>query len=166
MSPPEIKEIKEIKVLIGQVHLTRPPHVLQSVLGSCIGLVIYDPEIRLAGMAHILLPDSGGKPPGALCGKYGDHAVSCLIEGLTSRGAGLRRLRAKMAGGARMFDRALDYRRDIGASNSLAVEEALQRAGIPLVAKDVGGSLGRRVDFLPETMQLVVEDFAQARHVI
>ncbi len=161
-----IADIKEIKVLIGQVHLTRPPHVLQSVLGSCIGLVIYDPEIHLAGMAHVLLPDSGGKPRGALGGKYGDHAVETLLEGLLGHGAARRRLRAKMAGGARMFDHALDYRRDIGAGNVAAVEEALRRAEIPIIGKHVGGTLGRRIDFLPESLQLTVEDFAQARHVL
>ena len=49
MSGTEATAIKEFKVLIGQVHLTRAPHRLQSVLGSCIGLVIYDAQIRLAG---------------------------------------------------------------------------------------------------------------------
>lgn len=162
MSP----DIKEIKVLIGQVHLTRPPHILQSVLGSCIGLVIFDPETHLAGMAHVLLPDSGGKPRGALCGKYGDHAVDCLLEGMSHHGGLRRRLKAKMAGGARMFEHAMDYQRDIGAGNIAAVEAALQRAGIPLIGRHVGGALGRRIDFHPETLQLNVEDFEQVRHVI
>jgi chemotaxis protein CheD len=158
--------IKEIKVLIGQVHLTRPPHRLQTVLGSCIGLVIYDQETRLTGMAHVLLPSSQGKPRGALPGKYGDHAVACLVEGLLSHGAGRSRLRAKMAGGARMFDHAIDYSRDIGASNIAAVEAALVQTGIPIVARHMGGTLGRRVDFDPETLRYAVEDFGHQETVI
>lgn len=159
-------EIKEIKVLIGQVHLTRPPHLLQSVLGSCIGLAMYDPEAHLAGMAHVLLPDSGGRPRGSLPGKYSDHAVACLLEGLVSHGGVRSRLRAKMAGGARMFDHALEYRQDVGACNIAAVSAALQRADIPLVASKVGGSLGRKVEFDPATLRLLVEDFAQHSEVL
>ncbi len=154
-------ETKEIKVLIGQVHLTRPPHRLHSVLGSCIGLVIYDPEIRLAGMAHILLPDSGGKPRGALPGKYADHAVDCLLEALVTHGAARSRLRCKLAGGARMFDHSMDYHRDIGGSNIASVETALHEAKIPVLGKHVGGSLGRRIEFTPEDLGLLVEDFGQ-----
>lgn len=159
-------EIKAIKVLIGQVHLCRPPHLLQSVLGSCIGLAIYDPDARIAGMAHVLLPESGGRPRGALPGKYGDHAVECLIEGLLAHGAARARLRAKIAGGARMFDHALDYRRDVGAANVAAVEAALAQGGVPLQARHVGGGLGRRVEFCPATLAYVVEDFAAHRTVL
>ena len=159
-------EPKQIKVLIGQVHLTRPPHCLQTVLGSCIGLVIYDPEIHLSGMAHVLLPSSEGKPRGALPGKYGDHAVECLVEGLLQHGASRNRLRSKIAGGARMFDHSIDYRRDIGASNIASVEEALKRVGIPIVAHHVGGTLGRRVEFAPAAFSMRVEDFGQAETVI
>ena len=162
----EPKAVKEIKVLIGQVHLTKPPHRLQSVLGSCIGVVLYDPEIRLTGMAHVLLPDSAGKPRGALPGKYADHAVDCLLEGLLAHGAGRSRLRAKMAGGARMFDHSLDHRRDIGAGNIAAVTSALQRIGVPLIASHVGGNLGRRIDFDPDSLRLVVEDFGQGETVL
>lgn len=166
MSAAEPATVKEIKVLIGQVHLCRPPHLLQSVLGSCIGLAIFDPGIRLAGMAHVLLPDSGGRPRGPLPGKYGDHAVGCLVEGLLAHGAIRSRLRAKIAGGARMFDHALDYRRDVGAANVAAVEAALAAAGVPLLARHVGGSLGRRVEFDAETQQLLVEDFAHHQQVL
>jgi chemotaxis protein CheD len=156
-------QIKDIKVLIGQVHLTRSPNRLQSVLGSCIGLVIYDPEIRLAGMAHVLLPHAEGRPRGMLPGKYADHAVDCLLESLTAHGAARSRLRCKFAGGARMFDHALDYTRDIGASNIASVTDALAAARIPVIAHHVGGRLGRRVEFTPEDLTLVVEDFGHNR---
>ncbi len=162
----EAKVVKEIKVLIGQVHLTRPPNRLQSVLGSCIGVVIYDLETRLTGMAHVLLPDSAGKPRGALPGKYGDHAVACLLEGLLAHGAGRSRLRAKMAGGASMFEHSLDCCRDIGGSNIAAVDAALRRIGVPLIAQHVGGTLGRRIDFDPDSLRLVVEDFGKGETVL
>ncbi len=160
------KPVKEIKVLIGQVHLTHPPHRLQTVLGSCIGLVIYDPEVHLMGMAHVLLPDSQGKERGPLPGKYGNHAVLCLIEGLLTHGANRSRLRAKIAGGARMFDYSPSYHRDIGASNIESVTAALATAGIPILAQHVGGNLGRRAEFNPESLRLAIEPFGQAEIVL
>jgi chemotaxis protein CheD len=153
--------VKDIKVLIGQVHVTRPPHRLQTVLGSCIGLVIYDPQIRLAGMAHVLLPNSDGRPPGLLPGKYGDHAVRCLITSLLAHGASRTRLMSKLAGGARMFEHTLENSRDIGASNILAVIKSLKDSGIPIAASHLGGCLGRRAEFTPEDLSYQIEDFGQ-----
>jgi chemotaxis protein CheD len=158
---------KIIKVLIGQVALTRPPNRLESVLGSCIGLVLYDAEVGIAGMAHILLPDSAGRQTGNLPGKYADHAVPCLIDGLVRHGASRGRLKAKYAGGARMFSKSLDYQNhDVGGNNSEAVRMALREADIAVVSRDVGGAAGRKVIFHLDTMRLHIEDFSSRSEVI
>lgn len=159
---------KLIKVLIGQVSLTRHPNVLESVLGSCIGLVIYDPDIGLAGMAHVLLPDSHGKEPAAnLPGKYADHAVACLIQGLKQHGARKSGLKAKVAGGAKMFTGQLAYRqKDVGSANIDAVQHLLSAAGIPIVGQDTGGPKGRRVSLAIDTWAYTVNRFDQGSVVI
>ncbi len=162
-----VKNAKSVKVLIGQVCITRTPNLLESVLGSCIGLVIYDPVISLAGMAHILLPDSSGKSAGDLPGKYADHAVLCLKRALVKHGGNEKRLKAKYAGGAKMFsDMKNPFQRDIGSNNINAVQTLLREYNIPVVSSDTGGSVGRRVCFAIENMQYVVEDFAERRQVI
>lgn len=158
---------RAIKVLIGEVNLTRHPNRLCAVLGSCIGLVIYDPGADLAGMAHVLLPDSSGRRPSELPGKYADQAVPCLRDGLVEFGAHVRRLRAKVAGGAHMFAGTMAPRdEDVGAQNIKAVEAALRAVGIPLLGKDVGGPSGRKVEFLLDRQELVVEDFEARRIVV
>lgn len=158
---------KVIKVLIGQVDLTRPPNRLQAVLGSCIALVIYDPTEKLAGMAHILLPNSQGRPTSALPGKYADQAVRCLLDGLDKYGGKRVRYRAKMAGGAHMFAKSLQKKDgDVGGLNVAAVQSALADAGITVLAKDVGGAQGRKVEFSAQTAEFVVEDFAARRQIL
>lgn len=156
-----------IKVLIGQVSLTRAPNRLESVLGSCIGLVVYDEISGIAGMAHVLLPDSAGRAAGKLPGKYADRALPCLITGLLKHGANRSGLKAKIAGGARMFQNAMDYQTgDVGSGNVAAVRAALKEANIPIVSAEVGGTAGRKATFDVASFHLTVEDFAKRRVVI
>jgi chemotaxis protein CheD len=116
-------------------------------LGSCIGLALIDRSSGVAGMAHIVLPESNGsdKEPG----RFADLAVPALIAQMQKAGAVTRRLDAVLAGGARMFE--LDEM-DIGARNAAAVKSGLARAGLRVRAADIGGDRGR-------TMRLTVGDF-------
>lgn len=161
-----LREAKQIKVLIGQVHLVRSPHRLQAVLGSCIAAVVYDPTERLAGMAHVLLPDSTGRQKGTLAGKYADEAIPCLCRGLREHGGAPGRFRAKIAGGARMFRRIREGGVDVGRLNIEAIEAALKAEGVPLLGSHVGGDAGRKVEFLTESLELVVEDFAARKEIL
>jgi chemotaxis protein CheD len=112
-------------------------------LGSCIGLVLTDPQAGVAGMAHVMLPASlpgADGPPG----KFADTAVPALIDQVTRLGALRVRLQAWMAGGAQMFggDGGAPML-NIGERNVRAVREALGAAGIRVRAADTGGVSGR-----------------------
>jgi len=163
----ETMEIRIIKVLIGEVSLTHSPNILQTVLGSCVGVVVYDQIAGLAGMAHVLLPDSRGQSPGKLPGKFADLAVACLVSGLNEIGARRDRLHAKFAGGAQMFVDSMNYgTNDVGESNVRAVKKSLDYHRITLVACDTGGVGGRKVEFNPGTFALRIENFASGVKVI
>ena len=157
---------KILKVLIGQVHLTRPPNLMEAVLGSCVGVAIFDEKDGIAGLAHVFLPDSGGKPAETLPGKYADHAVESLVEGIRSHG-GNGKLRAKIAGGARMFGPAKEGAPpDVGTLNIAATREALKRFDIPIIGADTGGTCGRRVCFNPANREYLVESFNNERRIL
>jgi len=116
-------------------------------LGSCIGLALIDRLSGVAGMAHIVLPESGGssKEPG----KFADTAVPAMLAQMQKAGAVTRRLDAVLAGGARMFELG---EMDIGARNAAAVKDGLTRAGLKIRAAETGGNRGR-------TLRLTVGDF-------
>ncbi|HJS95944.1 MAG TPA: chemotaxis protein CheD [Solirubrobacteraceae bacterium] len=116
-------------------------------LGSCIGLALIDRSSGVAGMAHIVLPESNGSNHEP--GKFADLAVPALVAQMQKAGAVTRRLEAVLAGGARMFELG---EMDIGARNSAAVKAGLSRAGLRVRAADTGGNRGR-------TMRLTVGDF-------
>jgi chemotaxis protein CheD len=117
-------------------------------LGSCIGLAVIDRRSGIAGMAHIVLPESpSASDPEP--GKFANTAVPELISQMKRAGATVRRLDAVLAGGARMFTLG-DM--DIGARNAEAVKEGLARSGVTVRAADTGGNRGR-------TMRLTVGEF-------
>jgi chemotaxis protein CheD len=108
-------------------------------LGSCIGLALVDREAGVAGLAHVVLPESQGKPGPAA--KFADLAIPDLITRLVDAGAERRRLQAVLIGGARMFTVGASL--DIGARNSEAVREALGKERIKIHAEEIGGNRGR-----------------------
>jgi len=137
-------------VRMGEIEVSRRTgdELVARGLGSCIGLALIDRSSGVAGMAHIVLPESNGSDPER--GKFADLAVPALLAQMQRAGAVTRRLEAVMCGGARMF--ALGEM-DIGARNAAAVKAGLTRAGLTVRAADTGGSRGR-------TMRLTVGEFS------
>ena len=142
-------EYNEIKVGIADSNVAFSPDRLITVgLGSCVGIAIYDKNIGIAGLAHIMLPDSSqfNKITNEI--KFADLAIPILVADMIKKGAKLRNMRAKIAGGASMFnfsDKSIVM--DIGNRNSIAVKNALKVLAIPLLAEDIGGNKGRTLIF-------------------
>lgn len=137
---------------ISDLKTCRAPDVLVTyALGSCIGICMVDELTGIGGLSHIMLPDSTQSLSGKdMPMRFADTAIPMLIDQLVGMGASRGRLKAKIAGGAVMFATAND-RFNIGERNIVAVTEALKKANIPIVAKDVGLDYGRTVFFYPET---------------
>ncbi len=108
-------------------------------LGSCIGLAVCDRAAGVAGLAHIVLPESRGS--GHAAGKFADLAVAELLARVRALGALGPRLEIAIAGGARMF--ALEAGMDVGSRNEEAVRAQLRRAGLRVRAAHTGGDQGR-----------------------
>lgn len=115
-------------------------------LGSCVGLVVYDDDLDVAGMVHIMLPSSS-KPDPLYPPKYANTAIPWLVESLLALGANPRKLRAKYAGGAQMFKNLHSDAMRIGERNVESVATVLANLAIPVIATDVGGNMGRTVHF-------------------
>jgi chemotaxis protein CheD len=165
--PPTTTEIQTLTVGMGEIAVARKPDMLSCIgLGSCIGLVLYDPIRGWAGMAHIMLPSSRGPRGKEKPGKFADTAVVELIAELESRGSLRSFLRAKMAGGARMFSISSAPNGSIGEQNVAATREALRSAGIRLEGEETGGTKGRSIVFSPETTLLEIRCVGQESRVI
>ncbi|MFC0301400.1 chemotaxis protein CheD [Virgibacillus soli] len=148
-----------VKVGISDLNIVTAPCVIRtSGLGSCVGVVIFDAQKKIAGLAHIMLPESKmTKQDNSNAYKYADTAIEILIHKLVENGARKFALQAKIAGGAQMFKltTANDMMR-IGPRNVEAVEKKLHEHKIPIMAADVGGNNGRTIEFNPDTNMLKI----------
>lgn len=155
---------KVVKVGIADMNIVKSPHLIRtSGLGSCVGVIIYDSRIELAGLAHIMLPDSSLAKNGSLNrAKYADTAIEELVKVILKQGANQFALKAKIAGGAQMFQfSSKNEMMRIGPRNVEAVKNSLQYYRIPIIAEDVGGSSGRTVEFNPKTRLLNIRTVNQ-----
>lgn len=137
--------------------------ILTTFVGSCVALCLYDPQAKIGGMAHIMLPGDDGKISSnstnarSSPGKYADLAVETLVRLMVGKGAAPGRIVAKIAGGANMFVHESGVSLlDIGQRNANAVRRFLKQKAIPLVAEDIGMRHGRRVEFNIGSGKLIV----------
>ena len=134
----------EIKVGIADYQLAKPPDKLITLgLGSCVGIAIYNDQDKIGGLSHIMLPDSTFFMKEIKSEKFADLAIPQMVEEIT-KGRTTRKLVAKIAGGASMFnfpDKKLNN--NIGERNIQAVQKKLKELGIPILASHTGGSIGR-----------------------
>jgi chemotaxis protein CheD len=114
-------------------------------LGSCIGLALIDRRARVAGLAHIMLPEAPAATGAATPqpGKFADLAVPGLVAALQDEGAMRHRLEAVLVGGAQMFALGRGSGQDIGIRNEAAVRAQLEAHRIPVRAAATGGGKGR-----------------------
>lgn len=153
-----------IKIGMADLGVAKPPSRLRTTgLGSCVGVVLYDHIHKVAGMAHVMLPESSLAKGGELSvGKYADTAIPHLIQQMQKEGAASRNMIAKLAGGAQMFAflGGNDMMR-IGPRNVEACKMALQAAQIKIIAEDTGGNCGRTIEFDSSTGVLQIRTVNQ-----
>ncbi|AWB44318.1 chemotaxis protein CheD [Paenibacillus sp. CAA11] len=149
-----IEEQHIVKVGMAELGMVQNQGLIRTTgLGSCVGLTLHDPQLKLGGMVHVMLPSSEIAREGALnLAKYADTGVPALYEKLIQAGASAKRLVAKMAGGSQMFSFAGtgDTMR-IGPRNVESCKASLEELGIPLIAEDTGGNYGRTIELDCET---------------
>ena len=147
-----------IYVGIAEIKIAKSPHVLTTLgLGSCVGAVLFDPQLQLGGLIHILLPSTNGDPAGNKA-KYADSGIPVLIEQLISMGAKRSSLVAKIAGGANMFssnNKASFFM--VGQRNVEMCKDVLKKQRIRLISSDTGGTYGRTIEFNAENGQLLIK---------
>jgi len=154
-----------INVGIADMGVAASPNTLRTILGSCVGICLYDPKMKVGGLSHIMLPSS--KKPSNNLKKYADTAIPLMIEEMIKIGAIQDRMVAKLAGGATMFKHTENsLMGDIGKNNILSVREILNMLKIPVLSEEVGGDYGRTIDFYLETGELKIKTIGKEPKII
>ncbi|MBL4702828.1 chemotaxis protein CheD [bacterium AH-315-I18] len=145
-------------ITIADMHVTSDitELLITYSLGSCLGVVAYDPVARVGGMIHCLLPMSKSNPEKARQNPatYTDTGMAALFNLLFEHGARKENLQIKVAGGAAPMDMGGQFR--IGERNFAVLRKFLWKNNLLLSGQDVGGKK-------PRTMSL---DMATGRTTI
>lgn len=115
-------------------------------LGSCVAICLHDPVAKVAGMAHVLLPNKSLSRNADNPAKFPQSAVPLLLERMQGLGADPARITARLVGGASMFGNLSPSGAvQMGERNVVASRQVLQEHGIAITDEATGGTTGRSV---------------------
>jgi chemotaxis protein CheD len=144
-----------VTVRMAEMDVVKDSWRLKTILGSCVGIILRDPDRRVSGLAHIMLPakhrDDGST------GKYADTAIPALLARLGASGGRRASLQALIIGGAQMFPMGNVKLASIGDQNVEAARKILAESRIPIIFEDIGGTAGRTVVFDNATGEVSVK---------
>ena len=148
-----------IKVGMADLNVCKAPDVITTLgLGSCIGLVLYDPVTKVGGMVHYMLPDSTKVRNNSNIAKFGDTGIRELLKRVVAAGASKPRLMFEVSG--------LSDVGNIGARNAEAAKAILKELGIRLVAEDTGLNYGRTVELHCDTGEFYIKSVGKPLKII
>ncbi|MGF1633705.1 MAG: chemotaxis protein CheD [Phycisphaerae bacterium] len=130
-------------------------------LGSCIGVAVWDPTSLVAGLLHFQLPTSTMDPERSRNAPmmFADTGLTWLLDAMKAAGANSRRLKVKIAGGAKMLDSASTF--DIGRRNHTAIRKVLWQQGLFVDAEDCGGNQPRTMSIEVASGRVVLKSRGQ-----
>lgn len=145
--PLDLKDLTRVVIRIGALYVSNTPVLLDTVLGSCISVCMYDEETKIGGMNHFMLPESAQLDPPTRA-RYGVQAMELLITRMMKMGANRKNFKAKVFGGGHVL-RTLESADSVPQKNIAFIRKFMATERIPVVHEDVGGKRTRRVLFLP-----------------
>ena len=152
---------KSLVVGIADMKICRDPGTIVTyALGSCIGVCLYDPVIRLAGMVHIMLPNMYGNSDTNIF-KYADTGIPETIRKMEAFGAVRSRMVAKIAGGAKMFEMKGGSIGNIGERNAQSVKSVLIKERVRLLKEDVGSNYARTMYFDASNGEATIKSYGK-----
>ena len=145
---------KRITLDPGEYVVSNEEVVMTTLLGSCVSACLYDPYNKITGMNHFLLSSRHYARNMPVCttdaGRYGIHSMELLINEMWQRGAKRGNLKAKAFGGGSILktsDACTSNYFTVGEVNVRFIREFLQNENIPLISSDLGGVVGRVINF-------------------
>jgi chemotaxis protein CheD len=150
-------ELPEHYLYPSNLFAHRTPHLVHTILGSCVAVCLWDPARGIGGINHYMLPLWNGQ--GLATPRYGNIAIEHLIDEMSRLGCHADRLEAKIFGGARVLNQTEDRAglTKIGDRNIDIATTVLHEHSIPIVAQCVGGHLGFKLRFKTDTGEVLLK---------
>jgi chemotaxis protein CheD len=146
----------QIHIHIGGFYASREPAIINTVLGSCVAVCLFDPVKRIGGMNHIFLPGKADMAHFDDAARYGVNAMEVLINSMMKLSADKSRLVAKAFGGGHVLP-AIDRDNAIGQQNIAFTLDFLEREEIRIISQNLGGNDGRKIYFHTDTGEVLLK---------
>jgi chemotaxis protein CheD len=163
MGPPTV-ELPQVYLQPGEFHVARSPAILRTILGSCVGVTFWSSRLGIGALCHGVLPKSPGKVTEVEGYRYVDFAISDLVRKFEGFGALREEVQIKVFGGADVLPivptRA--WKETVGHQNWYMAMKILQQYGFRVLASDVGGPLGRTIQFNTGSGEVLLRRLSRA----
>ena len=150
---------QRVVVGVGDVAVSNNANIILSTfaLGSCVGIIVYDSEVKVGGLIHIMLPDSSLSPDKAQKqpAMFADTGMPLMFRNLSGLKAERRRMKCFVAGGASVISGSDMFK--IGERNITAIKKIIGTLGIKVVKADVGGVNNRTIHLSVGTGQVAMK---------
>lgn len=126
-------------------------------LGSCIGLVVWDPQVKTGGLLHYMLPESkldkerARKKPAM----FGDTGIPSLFKAVYELGAVKSRLIVKAVGGSQLLDSSGVF--NIGKRNYAIMRMLFDKNRVSIAKEDIGGTVNRTISLDVNTGRVLLK---------
>lgn len=137
------EEINRVFLLPGEYFVSKQPHIISTLLGSCVSVCLYHPQHQFGGMNHYMLTKG---PGGERSGKYGDYAINVLLQFMDRACGSLAGVEAMVFGGANVVG-TIGTGEQIGERNVALAREMLKKHGIRITKEQVGGTAGLKLHY-------------------
>lgn len=144
--------MKQFYLYPGQLAAFKEETVISTLLGSCVAVALFDPEKKIGGLNHFLLPEPS--PFDQLSPRYGTFAMAQLIREVEALGGKSDRFQAKIYGGGNVISNVLNGP-SIGQLNIQMAEKILKHLQIPILEKNVGGQKARTLKLNTFTFEII-----------
>jgi chemotaxis protein CheD len=149
--------LPEVTIHIGGIHASAAPTIVKTVVGSCIAVCLIDPVACVGGMNHFMLPaPAPDREESVDRARFGVHAMDLLVGALQKLGGQRRHLQAKIFGGGHVLQ-IPRHAESVPERNIRFINEYMVAEGIPVLCRDLGGYLPRRIHFATATGKVQVK---------
>lgn len=155
-------QVRSLTVVVGvgdyKTSANHPEVLVTYSLGSCLGVSAYDPQAKVGGVLHFMLPDSRINPEKAIAqpAMFADTGLTAFLNELFAQGATRKTLQVKLAGGSKVLKDGEFF--DIGRRNLLVAKKMLWKNNLPVLAEETGGEVSRTLRLRMEDGKTLVKD--------
>jgi chemotaxis protein CheD len=128
--------------------VSNKPFVINTILGSCVAVCLFDSFTKIGGMNHFMLPYWNGE--GLASPKFGNIAIEKLLEKMIELGAKKSNIIAKVFGGGEVIETKIKNFH-IGERNIQVAFDLLSELHIPVISSSTGGNKGRKIQYETHT---------------